>query len=197
MTISAYTRRQDRETPYRRDSEARNQERMARTMPKDLPGLLRWFEEELSHEMPDALHSGTVWRDRVTQHEAAQGLKPVGASDTGAPGYDPRFQKLVQYAYKKRTEGAVLGPTRVDVKDPENTPSGIAYIENPCEAALGRISRDGKPLMARHLQLLAWASFDWRKRADAIGWAYEEYEVYIREALIRLWREHREWVRSD
>ena len=62
----------------------------------------------------------------------------------------------------------------------------------PLASALARIARDRKPLMARTLLSVAMAGFDWRVVADRGSWAHEMFEVYIREALIRLWREHRE-----
>ncbi len=187
MTSPAVNRA-NRETPYRGEATARAAELAERkaTMPKDLPGLLRWFEEECSTETPDALHTAQVWRDRVTSNEAKAGVKPVGGSDTGALAYDDDFRRRLEN-----------GPSEVDQRDPGVTGSGRVYFMRPIASALSRIARAGKPLMSRHLQLLAWASFDWRQRADAIGWAHEEYEVYIREALIRLWFAHRDWVRSD
>lgn len=155
-------------------------------MPKDLGGLLQWFELACSAETPDRLHVHAVWRDRVSPSESEVGIKPVGGSETGTPAYAEPFRKALENA-----------PSELDKTDPATTSTGQAYFLRPVAAAIARIARAGKPLMARHLLMLRAAGFDWRGRANRIGWAHEEYEVYIREALIRLWREHREWVRSD
>jgi len=164
--------------PYRRGHEASQEGRLSTGVrPKDLPGLLRWYEQACSDEMPDRDHVRGVWHDFVTPDEARRGIKPVGGSQSGAPAYSEPFRKRI-----------------------ENTPSEVdqdGYYLRPIEAALSRIARAGQPLMSRHLQMLAWAGFDWRRRADLIGWAHEEYEVYIREALIHLWREYRERTRFD
>ena len=168
-----HDRRANRETPYRREHERSASQRMETgVMPKSLDGLLAWFAEQCSNESPDRLHVHAVWKDRVTQHEQEQGIQAVGGSDTGAPAYSEPFRKLIENA-----------PSETDQD---------GYYLRPLASALSRIARRGNPLMARHLMLLAWAGFDWRKRAGAIGWADEEYEVYLREALIRLFREYRE-----
>lgn len=177
------------ERPYQREADARVVEIAERkaTMPKDLGGLLQWFQLECSTETPDALHGSQVWRDRVTAAELEDGVNPVGASETGALAYADDFRRRIEN-----------GPSEVDHGDEDAAVrSGRVYFKRPVQAALSRIARRGRPLMARHLQLLAWAGFDWRKRADASVMPLEIYEVYIRQALIELWREHRDWVRSD
>lgn len=159
--------------PYAPDHERSLAQRMETgVMPKDLTGLVRWFEQQSSLETPDRLHVHAVWKDQATQHEREQGYRPVGGSDTGAPAYSEPFRKRL-----------------------ENSPSETdqdGYYMRPLASALSRIARRGYPLMARHLMMLASAGFDWRKRAGAIGWAPEEYEVYLAECLRRLWKEHRE-----
>lgn len=174
-----------KERPYQREADARAVELAVAkaTMPKDLHRLLQWFELECSAETPDALHSAQVWRDRVNPTELRAGLTPVGASDTGALAFDDDFRRHLEN-----------GPSELDHRD--DIVDGRRYYLRPVRAALSRIARRGRPLMARHLQLLA-GGFDWKKRADAIGWAHEEYEVYIREALIQLWLAHRVSARSD
>ena len=173
MTSPQTNARRQIETPYALDHERSLARRMtAGVMPKDLPGLLRWYEAQWSMETPDRLHVHAVWRDFVTQHEAANGLQSVGGSDSGAPAYAEPFRKRLENS-----------PSEID-------PDG--YYMRPLASALARIARDRKPLMARTLLSVAMAGFDWRAVADRGSWAHEMFEVYIREALIRLWREHRE-----
>lgn len=178
--------RELRERPYQAEADQRVIELAADkgTMPKGLPALLEWYARACDNETPTALHGSQVWRDRLAGHELAAGQQPVGASDTGAPAYDDEFRRRLEN-----------GPSEIDRADHDT--SGRVFFLRPVDAALARIERKGKPLMKQHLKLLASAGFDWRVRADRLGWAHEEYEVYIREALIMLWREFREWVRSD
>jgi hypothetical protein len=174
--------------PHAHEHEASVAARAAQvaTMPKDLDALLRWFEVEWSLEIPAELHGAQVWRDRVSAQEADHGLTPVGASDTGALAYADEFRRRLENA-----------PSEVDRQDPETTRSGRVFFRRPIAAAIARIARDGKPLMSRTLIAVGLAGFDWRGVADRGEWPHEMFEVYLREALIRLWREHREWVRSD
>lgn len=173
MSLSTYTRRQHRLTPYARDHRRSLERRMdVGVMPKDLNGLLRWFEEQWSLETPDALHARGVWRDRVSRGEAEQGITPVGGSDSGAPAYHEPFRRRL-----------------------ENSPSETdqdGYYVRPLASALSRIARNGKPLMTRTLLAVGMAGFDWRKVADHGHLPHEMFEVYVKEALIRLWRELRE-----
>lgn len=170
--MSTQSRRAALETPFAREHEESQALRMETgVMPKDLPGLLRWFEAQVEAELPARLHLHAVWRDRVTRAEAEEGVQPVGASDTGAPALAEPFRKQLENS-----------PWETDQD---------GYYMRPVASAIARIGRR-KPLLARHLTLLAAAGFDWRRRADALGWAHEEYELFITEVLIRLWREHRD-----
>jgi hypothetical protein len=187
--VTAVNARRDQlERPFRVDHELRNAE-LAVTraaMPKDLPALLRWFEELWALEIPEELHSSAIWRDRVSPSELKAGVRPVGSSETGALAYADEFRRRLEN-----------GPSEVDGADPATAGSGRVYYARPIAAALSRISRKGKPLMARTLIAIGLAGFDWRAVADRGSWPHEMFEVYARESLIRLWFEHREWVRSD
>lgn len=141
-------------------------------MPKDLPGLLRWYEEQWSLETPERIHVHAVWRDQVTAYEAEQGVKPVGGSDTGAPAYSEPFRQRLEN-----------GPSQVDED---------GYYARPMSAALARVGRHGRPMMARTLLSVAMTGFDWRAVADRGKWPHEMFEDYLREALIRVWREYRD-----
>ena len=70
--LTSQERRASLATPYAKEHERSLNRRMETgVMPKDLPGLLRWYEAQWSMETPDRLHVHSVWRDFVTQHEAA------------------------------------------------------------------------------------------------------------------------------
>ena len=130
---SSHDRRAALATPYRRDHEASVQARMERApMPKDLPGLLRWFADEWSPEIPDQLHTSAIWRDRVNAREAAEGIKPLGGSLIGSLAYDDDFRRRLEN-----------GPSEVDHQD--ETDDGRVYFRRPLAAALARIARSGTP----------------------------------------------------
>lgn len=187
MTI-AMQGRERREPPHRLEHDVRNAELSVTraTMPKDLHGLLRWYEELWRLEVPDELHSAAIWRDRVSPGELANGVSPVGSSETGALAYADEFRRRLENS-----------PSETDGRDPETATSGRVYYARPVAAALGRISRQGKPFMARTLIAVGLAAFEWRVVADRGSWPHEMFEVYLRESLIRLWLEHREWTRAD
>lgn len=153
-------------------------------MPKTLEGLIRWFQGEVKMEMPDNLHTQAIWRDRVSKVELRAGQKPVGSSDTGSLAYDDEFRRILEN-----------GPSQVDLGD--KTVDGRVYFVRPIAAAISRMGRNGHPLTARMLLRLSAAGFDERKVMPLYTTHREVWEVYLREALIRLWREYREWTRSD
>lgn len=178
MNVSASSRRAQLLTPYAPEHERSLNRRMeSGVMPKDLGSLLRWYEDQWSLETPDRLHVQAVWKDKVTLAEAEQGIQPVGGSDTGAPAYSETFRQRI-----------------------ENSPSQLdedGYYIRPLASALSRIGRGTQshraaPIMARVLMSVVNAGFDWCSVADRSGWHHEMFEVYLREALIRLWKEHRE-----
>lgn len=146
-------------------------------MPKDLRGLMAWYEEQWSLETPDRLHVHAVWKDRVTSHEQGEGIQPVGGSDTGAPAYSEPFRKRLENS-----------PSELDVD---------GYYMRPLASALSRLGNGGHPLMARSLMSVAMAGFDWRAVADRGHWPHEMFEAFIREALIQLWRTHRDRGRVE
>jgi hypothetical protein len=169
---------------YRAEHE-RSVEQRVLPMPKTLDGLLSWYQEQCALETPVDLHRRGVWSDRPSGQERTDGYHATGGSALGAPAYAEEFRRRLEN-----------GPSQVDEADTLRPTTGQTYFMRPVAAALSRMGRNGQPLMARHLLHLAAASFDWHARARTIGWAYEEYEVYLREALIRLWHEFREWVRA-
>jgi hypothetical protein len=72
----------------------------------------------------------------------------------------------------------------------ENSPSIIdedGFYRFPIRSALSRLHRRS-PLMARTLFALSMREGDWRGLGIAYGWLPEMFEVYITEALRRLWQ---------
>lgn len=169
---------------YRVEHE-RSVEAKVQPMPKSLEGLLAWYAEQCRLETPDDLHRRGVWSDRPSRAEQTDGYRAQGGSALGAPAYSEEFRRRLEN-----------GPSQIDEQDMLRPSTGQTYFMRPVAAALSRMARNGHPTMARHLMQLAAADFDWRARSRLIGWTYEEYEVYIRESLIRLWHEFREWVRA-
>lgn len=159
--------RRDRETPHHREHDSSVSARMERgKMPGSLDGLVRWYMGMWSDETPARLHKRELWHDQVTQHEREEGIAPMGGSLTGTLAWDATFRVVL-----------------------ENSPSIIdqdGYYRLPLRSALSRLHRR-RPLMARNLFSLGMAGGDWRRLGDANGWAQEMYEVYIEEALRRLW----------
>lgn len=158
------TARQALERPYQGAHERSVKTAMSRgEQPKGLAALVRWFRERCDEELPVAIHRGGVWRDF--------GPDAVGASALGAPADTDAFRRFVYGADSELDEDG--------------------YYRKPLRAALARMSRRW-PFMARHLYRLALLDGDWRRHAEGIAWQYEEVEVYMTEALYRLWREYQE-----
>ena len=58
-------------------------ERNEQTPPRQLEALLLWFQREIQLDLPDALHTSSIWFDTVTNTERTTGLTPVGGSLIG------------------------------------------------------------------------------------------------------------------
>lgn len=139
-------------------------------MPKGLPALIRWFRERCDAEIPDKVHKSGIWRD--------YGNEADGGSALGAPQLFDEFRRLI--------EGV---PWQTD-------PDG--YFAFPLRAALSQMYR-GKPIIALHLFRLALVDGDWRRHADNLNrvdgsprWSREEMELFIEQALYRLWLNYAE-----
>lgn len=181
MTAATHDRRVLRETPYRREAEQRMTERMTEegVMPKDVAGLVRWYERKTWEQTPIELHSSQVWRDRTNVNDTAQ---PVGASDSGALAYSDEFRRLLENS-----------PSEVDHQD-AGVDGRVPYMRS-ISAALSRMGRY-KPVTTRILLRLAGSGFDWTVLGDTLGYPREVWEMYLKEALICLWLEHRDFTRA-
>lgn len=137
-------------------------------MPKDLAGLLRWYAEVWDQELPDKTHIHEVWHDKTKPWEST---KPVGGSLIGTYAFSEPFRRYIEDS------------------DSATDPDG--YFERPLHAALGRMARNDQ-WMARTLFAVAQAGMDWGSVADRLTWPRPMFGVYVREALICLWKEYTE-----
>lgn len=169
---------------FYRQHEVSVQQRLDKgVMPKDLVGLMRWFEGTARMESPAKLHVDTVWVDRVNEYERERGIQPVGASYSGAPAYADDFRRVLEN-----------GPSELDRRDPSVEVSGQTYFRRPLAAAIARMARNGRPLTARILLSIVRSRFQWREVADQMKLDHEIFEMYLREALVLLWRDYKDWV---
>ena len=148
------------------DSIARRLERGK--MPKTLDGLVRWFVQRFEEETPERLHIDETWHDKVSGHEREEGVQSVGGSLLGSLAYSGAFKLILEASPSKTDEDG--------------------YYLFPLRSALSRVERR-RPFMVRYLCRLGLAQGDWRRVADDLGWVHEVMEVYIEEALRRVWRE--------
>jgi hypothetical protein len=135
-------------------------------MPKGIDGLVHWYIGALSEELPDRLHKGELWHDGVSPSEREEGVRPQGGSLLGTPAWDGTFRALL--------EGS---PSTIDED---------GYYRFPVHAALSRMTRR-EAWMAQDLWELARREGDWRGMAKACLCHPQRFEVYITEALRRLW----------
>jgi hypothetical protein len=161
------SRLRDPERTFAREHETSLLTRMERgRMPTGIGGLVNWYIGAVAMELPDRLHKGEVWHDSVSASERESGVTPTGGSQLGSPALDGTFRALL--------EGS---PSTIDED---------GYYRFPVHAALSRMHRRW-PLMARTLVWLAHREGDWCGLGKAYGWEQEMFEVYITEALRRLW----------
>lgn len=165
-------RRSALETPFSRDHERSMEARLEKgRMPKALPELLRWYSEAWDCEVPTKLHNIEVWYGQSTDNG-----RPVPQELTGG-------SKLGTHAWS--------GNFRAYLEDEDNKVDQDGYYRRPTHAALARLGHR-KPMMARNLFALAQSGYDWRGVATRGHWDLEMYEVYITEALRKLWVEYAE-----
>lgn len=168
MSLSTHSkpaRRQLLETPYKDERERSIEARMSKGIqPKGLDQLLGWFCEVISDEVPVALHKAGVWRDH--------GEDAAGGSKLGTPAWSDPFRRFIE---------GVDHPSALD---------SDGYYKWPLRAALSRMDRNRKPLVARMLFQLALMGGDWRRLADKMSYPTEIMELTIERALFLCWREY-------
>ena len=161
-------------SPHAAEHEASLSARMERgRMPKSIECLLVWYLPLARDEVPERLHKAELWHDTVSIGERENGIAPSGGSLLGTPAW--------------------AGTMRLRLEASPSMTDEDGYYRFPIEAALSRLSRRW-PFMARALRALAKNGGDWRSLATAMSFPDEVMEVFVREALIRLWNGYHEQV---
>jgi hypothetical protein len=174
VTVAVATRPASRLAPHKGEHERSVERAMYRgRMPKSLGALLAWFSSEWDAEIPPRLHTVEVWhgRQEYRDGEKVWPAELVGGSALGSHGLTDRFRRHMEaYAGERDQDGWYL---------------------RPMHAALARLgTRDH--WMARNLFAVAMAGYDWQGVADRGHWVHGMYQVYLEEALRRLWLEYSE-----
>ena len=167
------------ETPYRTEHDVSKARRMV--PPRNLLG---WFLEQFRAEMPEKIHTADVWRDRVSSDEAKNGVKAVGGSLLGTPRTHDNFRRYVEDS-----------PFTTEVAEYEGHKDRDGHYAFPLRAALARLAGRGPdtdpyPFMARALYRTALRDGDYDGACASLGICQPVREVYISEALRRLWSKY-------
>lgn len=169
----------NRDQPYRYDHD-RSIARKAQP-PKNLLG---WFLEAFRAELPGTIHAADVWRDRVTPDEAKNGIQAVGGSLLGTPRTNETFRRYIEDS-----------PFATEVAEYEGHKDRHAHYVFPIRAALARLGgrgpdHDPYPFMARVLFRTALRDGDYDAACASMGICEPVREVYVQEALRRLWTKY-------
>jgi hypothetical protein len=164
-----------RDAPYHVQNAISVARRM--TQPRDLLG---WFVLEFRLEVPAAIHTGGVWRDRKRRGDP-DGYQPVGGSILGAPRDAVPFQVFVED-----------DPFAVEVAEYEGHKDTAVHYAKPMRAAIASLAGRGRdsdpyPFMARTLYRTALMDGDWDAACRSMGIVEPVRRIYIDEALRRLW----------
>src|SRR5262245_31602799 len=166
--------RRYRDAPYRDDNARSKRAKMAR--PKDLLG---WFLEGFREELPLVIHSHEVWREYVTDPQAAG-----GGSLLGTPKWTDPFRRFI--------EDDAFG---VEVAEYEGHQSIGKHYRTPMRAAVARLSGRGPdhepyPFMARVLYRTGVRDGDWEGACASMGIIEPVRRPYIEAALNRLYERY-------
>jgi len=146
--------------------------------------LLAWFVEAFRAEMPEQIHTSDVWRDRVSGDEAKNGVKAVGGSLLGSPRTDDTFRRYIEDS-----------PFTTEIAEYEGHKDRDAHYAFPLRAALVRLAGRGRAtdpyvFMALTLYRIALRDGDYQGACASLGICEPVREVYIGEALRRLWTKY-------
>jgi len=147
--------------------------------------LLGWFMEQYRAEMPAKIHGDDVWRDRVSQGEARDGITPVGGSLLGTPRTNDAFRRYIEDS-----------PFSTEVAEYEGHKDPWPHYSFPLRAAIATLGGRGRdkdeyPFMARTLYRTALRDGDWDGACASMGICEPVRKVYHEEALRRLWEKFR------
>lgn len=173
----------DREHPFVRENRA-SLERKAQP-PKD---LLAWFLTEFRSEIPARLHARGTWADRKDRDDR-EDYEAVGGSLLGTPRTHDGFRAYLEGS-PRETELARLTDSGVTV--------GTQAYRMPLRAAMAQLAGRGSasdtyPFMARLLYRIASMDGDVHAACASFGelsLPLPYREVYVREALRRLWEKY-------
>jgi hypothetical protein len=171
--------RQYRDTPYHVEHRA-SLTRKAQP-PKN---LLAWFLEQFRAEMPEKIHASDVWRDRVTEDEAKNGIQAVGGSLLGTPRTNDTFRRYIEDS-----------PFATEVAEYEGSKDRNGHYAFPLRAAMARLAGRGRdtdpyPFMARVLHRTALRDGDYEGACASMGIPAPVRLIYVEEALRRLWAKY-------
>lgn len=143
--------------------------------------LLAWFLEAFRAETPDRIHAADVWRDRVSQDEARNGIQAVGGSVLGSPRTHDAFRRYIEDS-----------PFVTEVAEYEGHKDPRTHYVFPLRAAIATLGGRGRdsdpyPFMARALFRTGLRDGDWDGACASLGICEPVRRVYIEEALRRLW----------
>lgn len=153
--------------------------------------LLAWFLEAFRAEMPDRLngHGTFVGRPDSPGHETlwAKKSKPselVGGSLLGSPNDVSGFRRFIEDS-----------PFSTEVAEYEGSKDRNGHYAFPLRAALARLAGRGRetdvyPFMARALYRTALRDGDYDGACASLGITEPVRQVYIEEALRRLWSKY-------
>jgi hypothetical protein len=172
-------RHYNRDRPY--DPEHRASLARKAAPPKN---LLAWFLEAYRAEAPEKIHASDVWRDRVTEDEARNGVQAVGGSLLGTPRTNDTFRRYIEDS-----------PFATEVAEYEGSKDRSGHYAFPLRAALARLGGRGRdtdvyPFMARCLYRTALRDGDFDTACRSMGIPAPVRQVYIEEALRRLWAKY-------
>lgn len=172
-------RQYNRDTPYH--AEHRGSLARKAAPPKN---LLAWFLEAYRAEAPEKIHASDVWRDRVTEDEAKNGISAVGGSLLGTPRTNDTFRRYIEDS-----------PFATEVAEYEGHKDVNGHYAFPLRAALARLAGRGPdhhpyPFMARCLYRTALQDGDFDGACRSLGIIEPIRQVYIEEALRRLWTKY-------
>jgi hypothetical protein len=172
-------RQYNRDRPY--DPEHRASLARKAQPPKN---LLQWFLEAYRAEAPEKIHASDVWRDRVSEDEARIGIQAVGGSLLGTPRTNDTFRRYIEDS-----------PFATEVAEYEGSKDRSGHYAFPLRAALARLAGRGPdsspfPFMARALYRTALRDGDFDSACASLGICEPVRQVYIEEALRRLWAKY-------